>query len=73
MNVAYLIDYKGQEYLVDITYRSDMDYRTECAIFKTENAQFTFEDALPLYRKMDVDWSYDALEECIDEFIKQLG
>lgn len=71
-NIGYIIAYDGQEYIADITIRKDLDYRTECAIFKAVDRQITFDNAIPLYKKMDVDYSIEALEKCIDEFIDQL-
>ncbi len=71
-NIGYIIAYDGQEYIADITIRKDLDYRTECAIFKAVDRQITFDNAIPLYKKMDIDYSIEALEKCIDEFIDQL-
>ena len=72
MNCGYVIEYKGHEYIADITVRTDMDYCTEFAVFKSVEQQITFDNALPIYRKMDVAMNYDSLEECIEEFINQL-
>ena len=68
-----IFNHSGQEYLADITIRTDKDYRTECAIFKSKGGQFTFDDAIPLYLKIDVAISSDALDECIAEFVEQLN
>ena len=72
LNVGYIIDYKGQEYIASIKIRADLGYRSEFAIFKSQGGQFTIDDALPLYRKEDVEFSYDALDKCIDEFIDSI-
>lgn len=72
MNITKIFNHNGQEYLADITIRSDKDYRTECAIFKSKDRQVTFDNAIQLYLKMDVDLTYDELERCVTEFIGQL-
>lgn len=71
-NVGYVIEVNGQEYIADITTRNDKDYRTEFCVFKSVNQQITFDNALPIFMKEDVGMDYSTLEECIDEFIKQL-
>lgn len=73
INITRIFTHEGQEYLADITVRTDKDYRSECAIFKSEGGQFTFDTAIPLYLKMDVGLDYGALNECIAEFIEQLN
>lgn len=71
-NVGYVIEVNGQEYIADITIRTDKDYCTEFAVFKSVDQQITFENALPVFAKEDVEMSYESLEKCIDEFIEQL-
>lgn len=71
-NVGYVIEVNGQEYIADITIRTDKDYCTEFAVFKSVDQQITFENALPVFVKEDVEMSYESLEKCIDEFIEQL-
>ena len=72
LNVGYVIEVNGQEYIADITIRTDKDYCTEFAVFKSVDQQITFENALPVFVKEDVEMSYESLEKCIDEFIEQL-
>lgn len=69
-NVTYIFEYNGQEYLADITFIPGSTY-SECAIFKSVDQQLTFDNAIPLYRKEDVPMTYEALEDCIDEFLQQ--
>ena len=69
-NVGYLIEYNGQEYITDITIRTDKEYRTEFAVFKSVDRQITFENAIPIYCKMDVAMDFEELKKCIDEFIE---
>ena len=71
-NVGYVIEVNGQEYIADITIRTDKDYCTEFAVFKSVDQQITFENALPIFVKEDVEMSFESLEKCIDEFIEQL-
>lgn len=72
LNVGYVIEVNGQEYIADITVRTDKDYCTEFAVFKSVDQQITFENALPVFVKEDVEMTYESLEKCIDEFIEQL-
>lgn len=76
INVGYIIVYKEQEYLADITIRTDKDYRTEFAIFKTKNQQIVFDEtgwpSLPIYTEMDVRMDYESLEQCIDRAIEYI-
>lgn len=72
-NCGYLIRHNNQEYIADITCRSDIDYRTEFAVFKAIDGQITFENALPIYKIMDVGFDFGALEKCIQEFIKYIN
>ena len=67
-----LFYHKGQEYLASQCFRMD-GYYTECVIFKTTNGQFTFEDALGEYRKIDVELTRESLIDCIEEFIGSLS
>jgi hypothetical protein len=71
-NVGYVIEVNDQEYIADITVRTDKDYCTEFAVFKSVDQQITFANALPLYTKQNVEMTYESLEKCIDEFIEQL-
>ena len=59
----------SQEYLGSLIIRSDLGYETECVIFKTTNGQFTFEDALGECMMRGVEYSQDALRECVTDFI----
>ena len=72
-NCGYVIEYNGQEYIADITARSDMDYRTEFAVFKSVDQQITFDNAIPIFRKMDVGMDFGTLNECIWEFIESIN
>lgn len=73
LNVGYIIVYNGQEYLADITVRTDKDYRTEFAVFKTKNQQIVFDEtgwpSLPIYTEMDVMMDFESLEQCIERAI----
>ena len=69
LNVGYVIEYNGQEYIADITVRTDLDYITEFTVFKSVGQQITFDNAIPIYRKEDVGMDFNSLECCIDEFI----
>lgn len=69
-NYGYCIEYNDQEYITDITVKHDMNFRTEFAVFKSVDNQITFENALPLYKIMDVGLDFKTLEECIDKFIQ---
>lgn len=73
LNVGYIIVYKGQEYLADITVRTDKDYCTEFAVFKTKNQQIVFDESglpsLPIYTEMDVTMNFESLEQCIERAI----
>lgn len=71
-NIGYVIEVNGQQYIADITIRKDKDYRSEFCVFKSVNQQITFDNALPIFIKEDVNMDYSTLEECIDEFIKQI-
>ena len=44
-------------------------YGTECIIFKSKNGQFTFDDALAECMPRNIDFSQDALRECVTDFI----
>lgn len=68
INITRVFEYGGQEYLADITVRTDLN-RTEFAVFKSKDGQFTFDDAIPLYSKRDVALSTEALTRGIAEFI----
>lgn len=73
LNVGYIIVYNGQEYLADITVRTDKDYRTEFAVFKTKNQQIVFDGkgwpSLPIYTEKDVTMDFESLEQCIERAI----
>lgn len=73
LNVGYIIVYNGQEYLADITVRTDKDYRTEFAVFKTKNQQIVFDEtgwpSLPIYTEMDVMMNFESLDQCIERAI----
>lgn len=46
----------------------------EVMIFKSdETGQFSFEDALGEYSSRDVDFTPDALRDCIEEFVASLS
>lgn len=68
--------HKNQEYLADVTFMDADNFLghpypyTECAIFKSVDRQLTFENAIPLYCKQDVDVSKETLSDCIHEFIE---
>lgn len=72
-NVGYIIVYNGQEYLADITVRTDKNYRTEFMMFKTKNQQIVFDErgwpSLPIYVEMDVTMNFESLEQCIERAI----
>ena len=72
-NCGYVIEYNGQEYIADITVRTDMDYRTEFAVFKSVDQQITFDNAIPIFQKMDVRMDFGTLEKCIAEFIESIN
>lgn len=44
-------------------------YGPECIIFKTENGQFSFDDALGECGSRTVEFSPDGLKECVMDFI----
>lgn len=60
-----------QEYLASLiiqTAYADF-YGTECIIFKSKDRQFTFADALGECMARNIDYSQDALRECVEDFI----
>ena len=73
INCGYVIEYDGQEYIADITVRSDMNYRTEFAVFKSVDRQITLDNAIPIFRKMDVSMDFESLDKCIQEFIQNIN
>lgn len=72
INVGYVFEYNGQEYIGDITTRTDLDYINEFAVFKSVDRQITFDNAIPLFRKLDVSKDYASCKEYIQEFINTI-
>lgn len=71
INVGYVFEYEGQEYIGDITYERDFE-QFEFAVFKSVDRQITHDNAIPLFRKTDVEMDYDACKKYIEEFIDTL-
>lgn len=72
MNVGYVFEHQGQEYIGDITVRTDRDYTTEFAVFKSVDRQITFSNAIPMFTKKNVDMDYKTCKRYIQEFIDTL-
>ena len=70
INLSCIFNHKGQEYLADITVRSDRDFQTELIIFKTTNGQFSFVDALGVCSGLNIGFDWESLKTCVEDFIK---
>ena len=62
----------GQYYYASLAVNAD-GHNTEVMIFKWNDNQISFGDALGEYRKRDVDFTPDALRDCIEEFTESLS
>ena len=67
-NIGCVFEYEGQEYLADIKWDYDK-WCSEFAIFTSVDKQITFENAIPLYKCEDVEFSQSYLKECIENYL----